>query len=451
MFKALSALLRRNVSPRRVSFLRRRVNRGLATQGTYDVVIVGGGIIGLASARELSLRQPMLKLALVEKEKELSVHQSGKNSGVIHCGIYYTPGSLKAKLCVEGLQLAYKYCDEKNIPYKRCGKIIVAVEERELPQLEKLYQRGLENGVKDLKILNSEEIKEVEPYCKGLSAILSPNTGIVDWAEVAKSYGADFKEAGGDIYTGFEVTDFTCSPESDISQEKESGHTYPVTVHGKNVTPLSCRYVVTCGGLYSDRLAEKSGCSKDPRIVPFRGEYLKLKEDKSYLVNGNIYPVPDPNFPFLGVHFTPRIDGSVWLGPNAVLAFAREGYKLLNVNIVDLIDAIGYRGLRKLMFQYFTFGVGEYYRGIIISAQVRQLQRYIPSLKVQDVERGPAGVRAQAMDREGNLVDDFVFDGGTGDIGSRVLHVRNAPSPGATSSLAIAKMVVEKVQERFHL
>ncbi|XP_074631966.1 L-2-hydroxyglutarate dehydrogenase, mitochondrial-like [Acropora palmata] len=451
MFRALSALLRRNVSPRRVSFLRHRVNRGLATQGTYDVVIVGGGIIGLASARELSLRQPMLKLALVEKEKELSVHQSGKNSGVIHCGIYYTPGSLKAKLCVEGLELAYKYCDEKNIPYKRCGKIIVAVEERELPQLEKLYQRGLENGVKDLKILNSEEIKEVEPYCKGLSAILSPNTGIVDWAEVAKSYGADFKEAGGDIYTGFEVTDFTCSPESDISQEKDSGHTYPVTVHGKNVTPLSCRYVVTCGGLYSDRLAEKSGCSKDPRIVPFRGEYLKLKEDKSYLVNGNIYPVPDPNFPFLGVHFTPRIDGSVWLGPNAVLAFAREGYKLLNVNIVDLIDAIGYRGLRKLMFQYFTFGVGEYYRGIIISAQVRQLQRYIPSLKVQDVERGPAGVRAQAMDREGNLVDDFVFDGGTGDIGSRVLHVRNAPSPGATSSLAIAKMVVEKVQERFHL
>lgn len=388
------------------------MNRGLATQGTYDVVIVGGGIIGLATARELSLRQPMLKLALVEKEKELSVHQSGKNSGVIHCGIYYTPGSLKAKLCVEGLELAYKYCDEKNIPYKRCGKIIVAVEERELPQLEKLYQRGLENGVKDLKILNSEEIKEFEPYCEGLSAILSPNTGIVDWAEVAKSYGADFKEAGGDIYTGFEVTDFTCSPESDISQEKESGHIYPVTVLGKNVTPLSCRYVVTCGGLYSDRLAEKSGCSKDPRIVPFRGEYLKLKEDKSYLVNGNIYPVPDPNFPFLGVHFTPRIDGSVWLGPNAVLAFAREGYKLLNVNIVDLIDAIGYRGLRKLMFQYFTFGVGEYYRGIIISAQVRQLQRYIPSLKVQDVERGPAGVRAQAMDREGNLVDDFVFDGG---------------------------------------
>ncbi|KAK2553806.1 L-2-hydroxyglutarate dehydrogenase [Acropora cervicornis] len=436
MFRALSALLRRNVSPRRVSFLRHRVNRGLATQGTYDVVIVGGGIIGLASARELSLREPMLKLALVEKEKELSVHQSGKNSGVIHCGIYYTPGSLKAKLCVEGLELAYKYCDEKNIPYKRCGKIIVAVEERELPQLEKLYQRGLENGVKDLKILNSEEIKEVEPYCKGLSAILSPNTGIVDWAEVAKSYGADFKEAGGDIYTGFETLPAVLKA---------------TFLRKKILTPLSCRYVVTCGGLYSDRLAEKSGCSKDPRIVPFRGEYLKLKEDKSYLVNGNIYPVPDPNFPFLGVHFTPRIDGSVWLGPNAVLAFAREGYKLLNVNIVDLIDAIGYRGLRKLMFQYFTFGVGEYYRGIIISAQVRQLQRYIPSLKVQDVERGPAGVRAQAMDREGNLVDDFVFDGGTGDIGSRVLHVRNAPSPGATSSLAIAKMVVEKVQERFHL
>jgi len=198
-------------------------------------------------------------------------------------------------------------------------------------------------------------------------------------------------------------------------------------------------------------LAEKSGCKEDPRIVPFRGEYLKLKDEKNYLVNGNIYPVPDPNFPFLGVHFTPRVDGSVWLGPNAVLAFAREGYKLTDVNFKDLIDALGYRGLRKLMFQYFTFGVGEYYRGIVKSAQVKQLQRYIPSLKVEDVERGPAGVRAQAMDRDGNLVEDFVFDGGSGDIGSRVLHVRNAPSPGATSSLAIAKMVAEKVKDRFHL
>lgn len=441
-----------NFAQKTTVLLRPRVqSRCLATQETYDLVIVGGGIVGLATARELTLRHPTLKLALVEKEKELSVHQSGKNSGVVHCGIYYTPGSLKAKLCVEGMDLTYKYCEEKNIPFQKCGKIIVAVERKELHELEKLYQRGQQNGVKDLKILDSKEIKEVEPYCEGLSAILSPNTGILDWAEVAKSYGTDFKNAGGDIYTGYEVTDFTCSPESKRSQDKQAGHTHPVTVHGKNVSPLSCRYVVTCGGLYSDRLAEKSGCAKDPRIVPFRGEYLKLKDDKSYLVNGNIYPVPDPNFPFLGVHFTPRIDGSVWLGPNAVLAFAREGYKLTDVNIADLIDALGYRGLRKLMFQYFTFGVGEYYRGIIKSAQVKQLQRYVPSLKVQDVERGPAGVRAQAMDRDGNLVDDFVFDGGAGDIGSRVLHVRNAPSPGATSSLAIAKMVAEKVQERFHL
>lgn len=423
----------------------------MATQASYDVVVVGGGIVGLATARELIHRHPTLKLAVVEKENELSIHQSGKNSGVIHCGIYYTPGSLKAKLCVEGLDLSYKYCDEKNIPYKKCGKIIVAVEKKELPQLEKLYQRGLENGVKDLKILDSKQIKEVEPYCEGVSAILSPNTGIVDWAEVARSYGEDFKKAGGKIYTGYEVTDFTCSPESSCSQEKEAGHTHPVTVCGKNVSPLGCRYVVTCGGLYSDRLAEKSGCESDPRIVPFRGEYLKLKDEKSHLVKGNIYPVPDPNFPFLGVHFTPRVDGSVWLGPNAVLAFAREGYKLTDVNVKDLVDALSYRGLRKLMFKYFMFGVGEYYRGIIISAQVKQLQRYVPSLKLEDVERGPAGVRAQAMDREGNLVDDFVFDGGAGDIGSRVLHVRNAPSPGATSSLAIAKMVAEKVQDRFNL
>lgn len=440
-----------NLRKKTGSVFRHRLQRCMATQASYDVVVVGGGIVGLATARELIHRHPTLKLAVVEKENELSVHQSGKNSGVIHCGIYYTPGSLKAKLCVEGLDLSYKYCDEKNIPYKKCGKIIVAVEKKELPQLEKLYQRGLENGVKDLKILDSKQIKEVEPYCEGVSAILSPNTGIVDWAEVARSYGEDFKKAGGKIYTGYEVTDFTCSPESSCSQEKEAGHTHPVTVCGKNVSPLGCRYVVTCGGLYSDRLAEKSGCESDPRIVPFRGEYLKLKDEKSHLVKGNIYPVPDPNFPFLGVHFTPRVDGSVWLGPNAVLAFAREGYKLTDVNVKDLVDALSYRGLRKLMFKYFMFGVGEYYRGIIISAQVKQLQRYVPSLKLEDVERGPAGVRAQAMDREGNLVDDFVFDGGAGDIGSRVLHVRNAPSPGATSSLAIAKMVAEKVQDRFNL
>ncbi|XP_058970075.2 L-2-hydroxyglutarate dehydrogenase, mitochondrial-like [Pocillopora verrucosa] len=446
-----NSILIQNLRKKTGSVFRHRLQRCMATQASYDVVVVGGGIVGLATARELIHRHPTLKLAVVEKENELSVHQSGKNSGVIHCGIYYTPGSLKAKLCVEGLDLSYKYCNEKNIPYKKCGKIIVAVEKKELPQLEKLYQRGLENGVKDLKILDSKQIKEVEPYCEGVSAILSPNTGIVDWAEVARSYGEDFKKAGGEIYTGYEVTDFTCSPESSRSQEKEAGHTHPVTVCGKNVSPLSCRYVVTCGGLYSDRLAEKSGCESDPRIVPFRGEYLKLKDEKSHLVKGNIYPVPDPNFPFLGVHFTPRVDGSVWLGPNAVLAFAREGYKLTDVNVKDLVDALGYRGLRKLMFKYFMFGVGEYYRGIIISAQVKQLQRYVPSLKLEDVERGPAGVRAQAMDREGNLVDDFVFDGGAGDIGSRVLHVRNAPSPGATSSLAIAKMVAEKVQDRFNL
>lgn len=447
-----SCLLPRNVAQKTTALLRSQLQtRCLATQASYDVVVVGGGIVGLGTARELIIRHPTLKFAVVEKESELSVHQSGKNSGVVHSGIYYTPGSLKAKLCVEGLDLAYKYCDEKKIPYKKCGKIIVAVENKELPELNKLYQRGLENGVKDLKVLNSKEIKDVEPYCEGLAAIFSPNTGILDWAEVARNYGADFRKAGGDIYTGFEVSDFTCSPESNRSQAKEAGHSHPVTVHGKNVSPLSCRYVVTCGGLYSDRLAEKSGCPKDPRIVPFRGEYLKLKDEKSFLVKGNIYPVPDPNFPFLGVHFTPRIDGSVWLGPNAVLAFAREGYKLTDVNVKDLIDALGYRGLRKLMFQYFTFGVGEYYRGIVKSAQVKQLQRYVPSLKVEDVERGPAGVRAQAMDSDGTLVDDFVFDGGTGDIGSRVLHVRNAPSPGATSSLSIAKMVAEKVEERFHL
>ncbi|XP_072170956.1 L-2-hydroxyglutarate dehydrogenase, mitochondrial-like [Diadema setosum] len=420
-----------------------------AERKDFDVCIVGGGIVGLATAQELIWRHPNLKLAVVEKENELSLHQSGHNSGVIHAGIYYTPGSLKAKLCVEGLNLAYQYCDKHNLPYKKCGKLIVAIKEEELPRLEALYKRGQENNVPGLRMLNADEIKEVEPYCKGLKAIHSPNTGIVDWAQVARYYGTNFKKHGGSIFLNFEVKGFSMTSEGKSGSSE--GLEYPVTLRAKSGKSLRCKYVVTCAGLYSDRMAALSGCNKLPRIVPFRGDYLLLKPDKNYLVNGNIYPVPNPRFPFLGVHFTPRVDGSVWLGPNAVLAFKREGYNLLDFSVKDMADVATFGGLYKLAMKHFFYGIGETYRAFNYAAQVKLLQEYVPDLKVADVTRGPSGVRAQALDVNGNLVDDFVFDVGRGDIGGRVLHVRNAPSPAATSSLAIAKMVVDKVQSTFTL
>ncbi|CAL8288928.1 unnamed protein product [Gadus morhua 'NCC'] len=414
---------------------------------SYDVAVVGAGIVGLATARELILRHPSLRFVLLEKEQELSLHQSGHNSGVIHSGIYYTPGSLKARLCVRGATLAYDYCDRKGLPYKRCGKLIVAVDQEEVPRLRALYERGLQNNVRDLSILDAKGIRE--PYCRGVMALDSPYTGIVDWRRVALSYGADFEEAGGTVVTNYEVNDIAMANESAAGSSE--GLKYPIAIRAKKGEEVRCRYVLTCGGLHSDRLSQISGCSPEPRIVPFRGDYLVLKPDKHYLVKGNIYPVPDPRFPFLGVHFTPRMDGSIWLGPNAVLAFKREGYKLFDFNLRDFGDALSFRGLQRLVLKNIRYGLGEMYRGVFIGAQVKLLQRYIPEISLSDVLRGPAGVRAQALDREGNLVDDFVFDGGVGDVASRVLHVRNAPSPAATSSLAIGEMIADEVEGRFAL
>ncbi|XP_010750210.2 L-2-hydroxyglutarate dehydrogenase, mitochondrial [Larimichthys crocea] len=422
---------------------------GRRLHSTYDVAVVGGGIVGLATARELVLRHPSLSFVLLEKEKELAVHQSGHNSGVIHSGIYYTPGSLKARLCVRGATLAYEYCEKKGLPYKKCGKLIVAVEQEEIPRLKALYERGMQNNVRDLSIVDAKGIREREPYCRGIMALDSPYTGIVDWRMVALRYGKDFEEAGGTVVTESEVNDISMVKESPAGSTE--GMEHPIAVRDKKGNEVRCRYVLTCGGLYSDRLSQISGCSSEPRIVPFRGDYLVLKPEKHYLVKGNIYPVPDPRFPFLGVHFTPRMDGSVWLGPNAVLAFKREGYKVYDFNPRDFADALSFRGLQRLVLKNITYGIGEMYRGVFIGAQVKILQKYIPELSLSDVLRGPAGVRAQALDRDGNLVDDFVFDGGVGDVGSRVLHVRNAPSPAATSSLAIAEMIADEVESRFKL
>lgn len=415
--------------------------------GSYDVAVIGGGIVGLAAARELILRYPRLHFIVLEKEKQLANHQSGHNSGVIHSGIYYKPGSLKAKLCVRGAALTYNYCTRKGIPYKKCGKLIVAVEQEEIPRLKALYERGLENNVPDLKLIDTTELQKKEPYCRGLMAIDSPCTGIVDWRQVALSYAKEFQELGGAVSTDFEVKDILMADPAGSTD----GMKYPIGVKSSKGEEVQARYVLTCGGLYSDRLSQISGCSPEPRIVPFRGDYLVLKPKKRYLVKGNIYPVPDPRFPFLGVHFTPRMDGSVWLGPNAILAFKREGYNMWDFSPKDFLDAVCFSGLHKLVIKNLFYGISEMYRGAYIAAQVKQLQRYIPELTKDDIQRGPSGVRAQALDKDGNLVDDFVFDGGVGALGSRVLHVRNAPSPAATSSLAIAEVIADEVVGRFQL
>ncbi|XP_005376884.1 PREDICTED: L-2-hydroxyglutarate dehydrogenase, mitochondrial [Chinchilla lanigera] len=416
---------------------------------SFDIVVVGGGIVGLASARALILRHPALSVGLLEKEKDLAVHQTGHNSGVIHSGIYYKPESLKAKLCVQGATLIYEYCNQKGISYKQCGKLIVAVEQEEIPRLQALYERGLQNGVRGLRLIQQEDIKKKEPYCRGLMAIDCPYTGIVDYRQIALSFAHDFQEAGGSVITDFEVKDIEMAKESPSSSK--DGMKYPIVIKNTKREEIRCQYVVTCAGLYSDRISELSGCSPDPRIVPFRGDYLLLKPEKSYLVKGNIYPVPDSRFPFLGVHFTPRMDGSIWLGPNAVLAFKREGYRPFDFSARDAMDIIINSGLSKLIFQNFSYGVNEMYKACFLGATVRHLQKFIPEITTSDILRGPAGVRAQALDREGNLVEDFVFDGGVGDFGNRILHVRNAPSPAATSSLAISGMIVDEIQQRFAL
>ena len=398
----------------------------------YDIAVVGGGIVGLATTRELTVRFPRLAVANVEKEDVFNAHQTGRNSGVIHSGIYYKPGSLKAKLCVEGRKLARAYCDEKGIPYRNVGKLIVATERSELGRLEDLLNRGRQNGVDGLEMLDAVGIAEREPHCVGIKAISSPVTGIVDWGRVALSYAHDAKLGGAQFFLGHEVTGVS----------RRGGVTVLETPKGE----IQARYAIACGGLYSDKLARMTDGARDPKIVPFRGDYLILKPDKSYIVRGNIYPVPDPEFPFLGVHFTPRMNGDVWLGPNAVLAFAREGYSFFDINPPELWDAITYPGFFKLARKYWRVGAGEMYRDLLRGAYVAALRRYLPELEAEDCLPGPAGVRAQAMAADGSLVDDFVFEGADG-----IVHVRNAPSPAATSSLAIGRHIVDDAERRFDL
>jgi L-2-hydroxyglutarate oxidase len=393
-----------------------------------DIAVVGGGIVGLAAARELLRRRPWARLAILEKEPALGRHQTGHNSGVIHSGIYYAPGSLKAKTCVAGGAALTRYCDERDIPYERCGKVIVARNAAELDRLEELHRRGVANGVPGLEMIGPERLRELEPHCVGARALWSPNTGIVDFSQVAAAYAEDVRAAGGEIRTGHEV----------VGIRPGSERTVLLTTAGE----VEAGVVVACAGLYADRVAALTGAPPSPRIVPFRGDYYLLRPERRELVRNLIYPVPDPSFPFLGVHFTRRIDGEVWLGPNAVLAFAREGYRFTKVKPRDLAEVIAFRGFRRLAAKYWKVGLAEMVRDVNKNWFLASLREYVPELQLSDLRPGPAGVRAQALAEDGALVDDFVVDR-TGNV----LHVRNAPSPAATSSLAIAAMIADAVEQ----
>lgn len=401
-------------------------------ESAADITIVGAGIVGLATAMELLDRHPSLRLRIVEKEPRIGAHQTGHNSGVIHSGIYYTPGSLKARLCVEGSRALTRFCDEHGIPYERCGKVIVATEPSELSRLEDLHQRGLANGVPGLEMVGPERLRELEPHAAGIRALYSPNTGIVDYDRVAAAYAGEVTAKGGEILTGREVRGIA----------KRRDRLILETPAGE----LETRYLITCGGLYSDRLAEMTGGSPAPRIVPFRGDYYVLVPQRRSLVRGLIYPVPDPSLPFLGVHLTKRIDGAVWCGPNAVLAFAREGYGKLRINLKDDWQTFTYAGFWRMARKWWRTGLEEMYRDFNKGSFVRALQRYVPELRPEDVVPGPAGVRAQALSERGDLVDDFIVS-----EAGNAIHVRNAPSPAATSSLAIGRLIVGRAEQAFAL
>ena len=398
----------------------------------YDVVVVGGGIIGLATSMKLTQDFPNLKVAVLEKEEEVAQHQTGHNSGVIHAGIYYAPGSQKANFCSTGGKFLRDFCDEYGIAYDMCGKLIVATDDSEVPQLEELFKRGTENGAQGLRMVNQEEIKDIEPYSAGVKAILSPNTGIIDYFEVSQAYATRMRENGGDLLTNVKV----------ISIENKDNLVYINTTSGTVVA----KYVLNCAGLHADTVARMMGVDVGVKIVPFRGEYFSMIPEKEHMVKGLIYPVPDPSMPFLGVHFTRRINGSVEAGPNAVLAFAREGYKKTDVNLKDTFGTLSYPGFWKMSAKYWKVGVQEQYRSLVKGVFVKSLQKLMPEITGDDLGDPGAGVRAQAIDSNGGLLQDFAIE-----ASANAIHVLSAPSPGATSSLTISEYIVDLAQESFDL
>lgn len=398
---------------------------------TYDIAIVGGGIVGLATGMKILKSRPDLKIALFEKENQLAKHQTANNSGVIHSGLYYKPGSLKATNCINGYHELVTFCKEEKIPFEITGKVVVATREEQKPLLDTLLARGIQNGLTGTRKITLEELKEYEPYCTGVAAIHVPQTGIVDYFQVALAYGRKIMQQGGAIFLEHKVLE--------ISQKE--GINIIETSKGE----FKAKLVINCAGLYSDKVARMNDESiDDVKIIPFRGEYYKLKKEREYLVKNLIYPVPDPNFPFLGVHFTRMKKGGVEAGPNAVLAFKREGYKKSQINLAELAETLAWPGFQKVAGKYWKTGFGELYRSFSKSAFTKALQELIPEIQESDLVDGGAGVRAQACDRTGGLLDDFAIR-----ESPFAINVLNAPSPAATSSLSIGGTVAEMALKRF--
>jgi L-2-hydroxyglutarate oxidase LhgO len=402
------------------------------TDSRYSVIVIGGGAVGLGAALEISRRYPRLKLLVLEKESGVARHQSGHNSGVIHSGVYYKPGSLKARLCVSGAAAMIEFCRQHGIPHKVCGKVIVATHADELPRLEELRKRGEANGLSGLRAIGPEELREIEPHAAGLRALVVPATGVTDYALVCEKYAELIAANGGTVLTSAAATNIR-RLQNEIIVE---------TTHGA----FSTTALINCAGLFSDRICRMAGDDPGVMIVPFRGEYYDLADDRASLVRALIYPVPDPRFPFLGVHFTRRITGKVDAGPNAVLAFAREGYRQFDINLTDLASALTFPGFWRMAAQHWRNGLGEWHRSLSKSAFVHALQRLLPEITSVDLVPGGSGVRAQALKPDGALVDDFQFV-----PSGKVLHVLNVPSPAATASLTIGKAIVDMAAENLGL
>lgn len=393
------------------------------------VTIIGGGILGLTTAYHLTQRFPERPVVLLEKEASLAQHQTGHNSGVLHSGIYYKPGSLKAINCREGKQAMEAFCAAEGIDYEICGKVIVATSAAELPALERIYERGQANGVR-CAMIEKEHLHELEPAAAGIKAIHVPESGIVNYRQVCQRLAARIEERGGRIITNAQVTAIR-SHAGEVAVESSAGE-------------VTAQYVVNCAGLHSDRVTAMSGQKPEVKIVPFRGEYYTVKPHAQHLCRNLIYPVPDPNFPFLGVHFTRMIEGGVECGPNAVLAFAREGYTKADINVMDLLDTLTYSGFLKLAAKYWQTGLGEMWRSFSKAAFVRALQHLVPAVQEDDLEPAHAGIRAQAIAPDGAMVDDFLIQ-----ETDRMVNVCNAPSPAATASLNIGRLIVDKLATRF--
>ncbi|MBI4197648.1 MAG: L-2-hydroxyglutarate oxidase [Chloroflexi bacterium] len=404
----------------------------MTTSRKYDVAIIGGGILGAATAMKLTAAYPKYKVAVIEKEKELAAHQTGHNSGVIHSGLYYRPGSYKASLCVQGGKDLRAFCDQRGIRYDLIGKVVVATSEAELPALQTLYERGTANGVEGLAMLGPEQLREIEPHTAGMKALHCPMTGIIDYKEVTHAYATQMREQGGDLFTGAKV------------QKIHGGHG-SITLETTQ-GDFEANHLINCGGLYADTALRMMGVKTEVRIIPFRGEYYEIAPDKHHLVKGLIYPVPNPLFPFLGVHYTRLIHGGVEAGPNAVLALAREGYTKGKIRPSEVMDYLTFPGFWRMSRKYWKTGLGEMYRSFSKKAFTKALQKLLPEIRQEDLVPAGAGVRAQAVDRTGFLLDDFSIV-----ERQNAIHVLNAPSPAATSSLAIGQHIVNLAAKSFGL